>query len=200
MVQKRKKRSLNREVPYVRDTNIIFIGIEGGSHDSREAKYFDIFNEEDIRLQLKVIPCQENRSSPMQVFNHLKEEIQKEPLRDDDEIWVVIDVDRYQKHLPNVARLCKDCGFNLAVSNPCFEYWLLLHFQNPKKHYNSCSDVKNPFSKEMKKDPNNTDGYYGIFYPKFEKAVERAKERDKDGERWPNKNGSRVYRIVERFV
>ena len=23
---------------------------------------------------------------------------------------------------------CKECGFMLCVSNPCFEFWLLLHF------------------------------------------------------------------------
>lgn len=200
MLNKRKKRSLNREIPHLRDTSIIFIGIEGGSEESREAKYFDIFNEKDIKLQLRVIPCKEHKSSPLHVFNHLKTEIQKEPLYDDDEIWVVIDVDRYQEHLPEVARLCVDANFHLAVSNPCFEYWLLLHFRDPKRTYNSCNDAKKPFSIEMEKDINKSDGYHAIFYPKFKDAVERAKVRDVDGERWPNSNGSRVYKIVERFI
>lgn len=200
MLSKRKKRSLNRDIPHHKDTSIIFIGIEGGSEDSREARYFDIFNEEDIKLQFKVIPCEENRSSPQHVFNHLKKEIKKEPLRDDDEIWVVIDVDRYQEHLPELARLCVDAGFKLAVSNPCFEFWLLLHFRDPKRQYKSCKKVKKPFSIEMDSDPNNSEGYYEIFYPKFEDAVKRAKSRDLEEERWPNKNGSRVYKIVERFL
>jgi hypothetical protein len=200
MLSRRKKRSLNRDIPHHKDTSIIFIGIEGGSEESREARYFDIFNEEDIKLQFKEIPCEENRSSPQHVFNHLKDEIKKEPLRDDDEIWVVIDVDRYQEHLPEVARLCVDAGFNLAVSNPCFEFWLLLHFRDPKRQYKSCKEVKKPFSIEMDSDPNNSEGYYEIFYPKFEDAVKRAKSRDLEEERWPNKNGSRVYKIVERFL
>lgn len=200
MLNKRKSRALNRDIPHKRDTSIIFIGIEGGSQDSREAKYFDIFNEEDIRLQFKVVPCEENRSSPIHVFNHLKDEINREPLRDDDEIWVVIDVDRYHEHLPEVARLCNDANFNLAVSNPCFEYWLLLHFRDPKRKYRSCKDVKKPFSLEMEDEPNNAVGYHSIFYPKFQDAVKRAKKRDAVEERWPNENGSRVYTIVERFL
>ena len=202
MLKKRKKRSLNRDIPHEKDTNIIFIGIEGGSHQSREAKYFDIFNEKDIRLQFKVIPCKNNRSSPIDVFKHLKKQIEKEPLHDDDEVWVVIDVDRYHEHLPEVAKLCHDVGYNLAVSNPCFEYWLLLHFQNPGKQYSSCNEVKKVFSEEMESDPRNTEGYYGIFYPKFSKAVKRAQKLDvaDDGDRWPNKNASRVYRIIKRFV
>jgi hypothetical protein len=200
MLRKRKKRALNRDIPHERDTSIIFIGIEGGSEESREAKYFDIFNEKDIKLQFKVIPCKDNRSSPIHVFNHLKKEIQKEPLNDDDEIWVVIDVDRYQEHLPEVARLCVDSGYNLAVSNPCFEYWLLLHFRDPRRQYKSCNDVKKPFSIEMDNEPNNSEGYHAIFYPKFIDAVARAKDRDVDGERWPNTNGSRVFEIVERFI
>ncbi len=200
MLNKRKKRALNRDIPHLKDTRIVFIGIEGGSEESREAKYFDIFNEEDIRLQFKVIPCRENRSSPLHVFRHLKNEMENEPLREDDEIWLVIDVDRYHEHLPEVARLSVDAGYNLAVSNPCFEYWLLLHFRDPKRKYNSCKDVKKSFSIEMEKDPNNKDGYHAIFHPKFKNACKRAKERDVEDERWPNENGSRVYQIVERFI
>ncbi len=200
MLNKRKKRPLNRDIPHLRDTSIIFIGIEGGSEESREAKYFDLFKEQDIRVQFKVIPCEENRSSPLNVFRHLREEIEKEHLYEDDEIWIVIDVDRYQDHLPEVARLCHGSGINLAVSNPCFEFWLLLHFRDPKVQYKSCKDVKKPFSIEMERDPNNSGGYHAIFYSKFKDAVERAKVRDIDQERWPNRNGSKVFQIVERFI
>ena len=43
-----------------------------------------------------------------------------------DEIWCVFDVDQH----PNVSRAIHDArqsGIKVAVSNPCFELWLVLH-------------------------------------------------------------------------
>jgi len=44
-----------------------------------------------------------------------------------DEVWCVFDVDEH----PGVAKaraIALDAGLQLAMSNPCFELWLLLHF------------------------------------------------------------------------
>lgn len=45
---------------------------------------------------------------------------------DFDEIWCVFDIDEH----PNMASAlqeARDAGVNVAVSNPCFELWLVLH-------------------------------------------------------------------------
>lgn len=200
MLNRRKKRSLDRSVPHHRDTNIIYIGIEGGDRQSsREARYFDIFKERDIRFQFKVIPCDENRSSPDQVLGHLKSELEKELLQDGDEKWMVVDVDEYEPHLSKVGQECKDAGINLAVSNPCFEFWLLLHYENPKGSLPSCNEVKAVLNPHMNEDPNNDSGYASMFFDKAETAIERASQRDNPEERWPNQNGSRIYQIIQRF-
>lgn len=200
MISKRKKRSLDRSLPHRRDTNIVFIGIEGGDGKvSREARYFDIFKEQNVRFQFKVIPCDNNRSSPDQVLKHLKSELEEEPLQDGDEKWLVVDVDEYEPQLSQVAQECLNSGIKLAVSNPCFEFWLLLHFQEPKNRLQSCKDVKEKLAPIMGQDPGNSDGYSAIFYHKAIKAIERARDKDDLNERWPNGNGSRVYKIIERF-
>ncbi|MGX7825374.1 RloB family protein [Actinokineospora sp. 24-640] len=54
--------------------------------------------------------------------------------RDDevDECWCVFDVEWPQTH-PNLSQaisLAKDHGIRLAMSNPCFELWLILHFED----------------------------------------------------------------------
>ena len=49
-----------------------------------------------------------------------------------DECWCVIDVE-WPEHHPNLARaieLAESEGIQLAISNPCFELWLILHFQD----------------------------------------------------------------------
>jgi len=200
MVSRRKKRSLDRSIPHLRDTKIIFIGIEGGDCKiSKEARYFDIFKEQDIRFHFRVIPCDEHRSSPDQVLDHLKSELEKEPLQEGDEIWMVVDVDKYEPHLSKAAQECMDAGIGLAVSNPCFEFWLLLHYQDPDDQLQSCKDVKKVLSPFMDADQNNDSGYAAMFFDEAETAIKRARHRDNPEERWPNKNGSRVYQIIERF-
>lgn len=46
-----------------------------------------------------------------------------------DEIWCVFDVDEHAK-LADARQQARDKGIELAVSNPCFELWALLHFQS----------------------------------------------------------------------
>jgi RloB-like protein len=45
-----------------------------------------------------------------------------------DEIWCVFDVDEHAR-LADARQQARDNGIELAVSNPCFELWALLHFQ-----------------------------------------------------------------------
>jgi hypothetical protein len=44
-----------------------------------------------------------------------------------DEVWCVFDVDEHPR-LDDARRTADASGVELAISNPCFELWLLLHF------------------------------------------------------------------------
>jgi hypothetical protein len=49
-----------------------------------------------------------------------------------DECWCVFDVE-WPRHHPNLDRalqIAQTNGIRLAVSNPCFELWLILHYQD----------------------------------------------------------------------
>ena len=50
-----------------------------------------------------------------------------------DEVWCVFDVDRHQR-LDEAVREGARTGVELAISNPCFELWLLLHFGEQTAH------------------------------------------------------------------
>jgi hypothetical protein len=56
-----------------------------------------------------------------------------------DECWCVFDVEWPQNHphLREAVQLAKDNGIRLAVSNPCFELWLILHFEDQTAHLNT---------------------------------------------------------------
>ena len=67
------------------------------------------------------------------MIKRLDEYIEKKDfaLEKDDELWVMIDVDRWNKStLQEIAKEARQKGYRLAISNPCFELWLLLHFRD----------------------------------------------------------------------
>ena|SRR5437868_1491875 len=47
-----------------------------------------------------------------------------------DEVWCVVDVEAPKEHpgLTEALRLAKAGKVNVALTNPCFEIWILLHF------------------------------------------------------------------------
>ena len=87
-------------------------------------------------------------------------------------------------------------NYHLAVSNPQFEYWLLLHFENGKKISNGKECVR----RLRYYCPNYTKN--DIQPHKYEKGIDKAirRAREKDSppcKSWPRQNGSTVYLLVE---
>ena len=50
-----------------------------------------------------------------------------------DQVWCVFDVDAHP-NLPEALQQAKANGIRIALSNPCFELWILLHFQDQRAH------------------------------------------------------------------
>jgi hypothetical protein len=50
-----------------------------------------------------------------------------------DEVWCVFDVDDHPR-VDDAKQQARDNGIKLAISNPCFELWVLLHFQDQRAH------------------------------------------------------------------
>lgn len=46
-----------------------------------------------------------------------------------DEVWCVFDVDQHTR-LREAIQQADACEIKLAVSNPCFELWILIHFRD----------------------------------------------------------------------
>ena len=198
----RKKRPLDRSLKTLRDTRLLIIATEGRM---TEKQYFAQFHNRGI--QVKVIPTgEDNKSSPEYVLERLKHFRQEHELEMNDELWLMIDVDRWQTQtLKKVTKEAKDSGFQLAISNPCFETWLLCHYILPTLKTRACKKITEQLEKELKRVHNsgynkaklNTD----YFKPYVEQAVRNAKKLDnKPNARWPYQVGSHVYKVVEQLV
>jgi hypothetical protein len=121
-----------RKRPF-RDAKLIVIAAEG----SREEKeYFEGLQEfiDSTRLQIKFLrrPVgEEGNSAPHWVLSQLTEYRRENRPKAGDELWLVIDADRWDAH--EVARViseAKKSGIESGLSCPCFEVFLLCHFES----------------------------------------------------------------------
>ena len=106
---------------------IFVIATEG---KETEQEYFSIlkkYSSATINL------CHSNtNSNPFYVLKRLKQTIKYKNLKENDEAWVVIDKDSWTTNdIEKVYKWAtKSDNYGVALSNPCFEYWLLLHFDD----------------------------------------------------------------------
>lgn len=74
-------------------------------------------------------PKGHTESAPKHVFQMLKAYKSSHRLQPQDEFWMVVDRDQWEfNHWVNKCH--KEGNFYIAISNPCFEFWLLLHHFN----------------------------------------------------------------------
>lgn len=98
-----------------------------------------------------------------------------------DEIWCVFDVDEHPK-LIDAMQQAEANKISIAVSNPCFELWLLLHFKDHRAWINrhaaqsACRECLKGFEKEID---------FLAIRNRMEEAIHRATEL----ERWQQGRG-----------
>lgn len=124
----RKSRPLDRTSGSPRDTSIVVIACE----DTHAVKqYFSKFRTR--RVQYKILPTVDGDSSPRAVMARLDFYQSEFATEEHDELWICIDADhwirgQHQREFSQVLQECRSKGYGVAISNPCFEVWLLMHF------------------------------------------------------------------------
>jgi hypothetical protein len=137
----RKNRAYKKREPH-RDARLFVIVAEG----EREDAYFRYFEGKSLRLRIKIVPRKENRSAP----NHFLERLQQfqeagEWMPDqDDQLWFVLDVDCWKREqVEELRSLCQQFpNWQIAISNSCFEVWLLYHFTDQPVSSEQCQPLK----------------------------------------------------------
>lgn len=123
-------RSYERNEP-TREIKLVYIFCEGAK---REPQYFIQFGKTNARIKIKVIPAdRQGNNSPMGLFDAAKNLFDTPDgpdfqLLDDDEVWFVVDVDKWKTNLARLSECAPNRKWNVCISNPCFEVWLHYHF------------------------------------------------------------------------
>ena len=213
----RSRNSLIRERHEAfRDARLIVIASEG---KDTERIYFKALAKEytNPRVHVHILErseSEQNNSSPEHVLKQLNNYKEQYALEADDELWLVVDKDRWtEAMLSRVATECaQDDYMHMALSNPCIEFWLLLHLvdvllltheeqlqwlENRRKSRNADPYLKVRLRQEM-------GSYHESAYDaqmliaNVETAIEQARALDKNpADRWPQTLGTRVYLLAE---
>jgi hypothetical protein len=193
----RNKRPLNRKILHLRDTRLLIIFSEG---EKTEKQYFESDLFRNHRIQVKVVESQNGVSAPKHVFERMKSYIAGVDLEPNDEYWLMTDIDRWPiDQLSDVfsKAIRGKRKANLAISNPSFELWLYLHFEEWSAGNCRAAHIKTAL-RELHGSYNSSRLSIDWFEGKVDLAVERAKRMCTNAnERWPSNPGTHVYRVVE---
>ena len=177
---------------------LFLIAVEGLK---TEPTYFEIIDKLTVTNHIELIQGSSN-SSPRHVLERMKDRLAKGNLKDSDEAWVVVDKDNWTdeqlRALYEWGKSSKNYG--LAVSNPAFEFWLLLRFEEGND-IRSLDDCKNRLKRYVPK-YNKEINEKKITIKQVNDAIRRAQVRDnppcKDWPRYPGR--TTVYRLVTKIL
>lgn len=204
----------------VNENDLYIISIAG--EGKTEEQYFDGLAE---HLKGKVIHIDrlekedesDTKSHPNHVFSLLEErrDYWREYGVESNELWMVVDRDKQNvsaKQLENIINKCNDCDFNLAISNPTFELWLLLHvssldsfdtallLENARQRVKSKKRYLEILLSDICSGYNKSRLDFEKFKPGINEAIKRAKQLSVSNSELIKSLGTSVCLLVEKIT
>ncbi len=175
---------------------IFYLFLEG---EETEPLYFAMIKRQSIKAHINM-QHSNKKTTAKQILEKAKRFIREEKIRNDDEVWLVIDVDNNtQEDLQTVINWSEaKPNYGLALSNPKFEYWLLLHFEAGNKIKNQ-SDLEARLAHWM---PNYEKSKFdtGSLFAKRMNAIDNARNRYQHCHDWYHDYHSTMFRLLEKIL
>jgi len=91
-------------------------------------------------------------------------------------VWCVMDVEQRGKNptLPDALQRARDRKFNTVLSNPCFEFWILLHFEDSARPYVNCAEVITALQTAIGRPYSKGEDIFALLFPRIGEAIQRA--------------------------
>ena len=169
-----------------------------------EPHYFKEFRRLERRLiELEIVPAGVPKTVVEVAVAMKKKSDEMAKQRKDenlryDYVWCLFDIDEHP-NVEDAKQQARDNSLEIAISNPCFELWLLLHFQDQNAHIDR-NPLKHLCIKHMPgyvKTP-----FCDALFPNLATAIARAAKLDKRNESnsKPFANPSTgVYRLIQKI-
>jgi len=155
--------------------NIIYIICEG---EKTEKQYFESFKRRYSNLNIMCI--HEGYTDPKNIVICAKERKKQYSIDKEkgDGIWCVFDVNsNTNAAIISAVEIANEEGIEIALSNPSFEFWYLLHYEYRSGHIGR-KDVITRLKKYIKH-YDKAVCYYDILNDRLETATNNAKELNK---------------------
>ena len=183
----KKRRSFRRKTPFRAYRKRFVVATEGRL---TEPIYFSMFNSKKSTVHVETLKSRQ-RTAPGQVLDRVK----RAEIKKDDQVYLVIDRDTWEEEkLNQVFQECEQKGYTMTLSNPKFEYWLLLHFEDGNGvNAGNCTARLKVHLPAFTKSHVETNK----LKPRINDAIERAEQKDTPPcADWPINTGTTVYRLV----
>lgn len=212
----RESTSSYRLPHFIDKPKLYVIAAEG---QKTEPHYFDALrrhyekDHRESRLHVHILrrPSEEEgRSAPQyvqQMLDDFLRENKNYDFQEYDELWIVIDTDKWKPEtLSALTMNCQQKQYFLAVSNPCFELWLILHLssfetvrpdiENAPEKSRKCKQLRGDLQQNL-----CLGGEYQDYMPFIPQAIERARALDIAPETvCPEHICTRIYLLVEKLT
>ncbi|MBF0461739.1 MAG: RloB domain-containing protein [Magnetococcales bacterium] len=193
-----KGRRFQRPLGVRRYRKLFVIAVEGVV---TEPQYFALFDDQQSVIHVNCLKGGHD-SSPPQVLQRMENHLKQAGLKSSDEAWLVVDKDQWTD--AQLGTLYTWAGghknYDVALSNPQFEYWLLLHFEDGTG-IASALDCTNRLKRHL---PGYNKGIdvRKINREQIDEAIRRARQRDTPPcVDWPRAlGGTTVYKLVENIL
>ena len=183
MVSRKQKKidSLKRREAFREPRKSILIVCEGSK---TEPLYFNLLQKK-LRLKMADVEIAHKDPAPITVINHaikLRNK-RKDSANDEsnltkvkyDEVYCVMDIDKHES-LTKAINKAKDHKLKIILSNPCFEYWYILHFIKTSSPFHSSRNVISEVKKYHTKYSKGDVTIFDVIFNKTSKAIKRSKE------------------------
>ena len=155
---------------------IIYIICEG---KETETLYFKHFRSRNCLVD--IIPISSKHKAAEHLVKHAKSLISQADYypKDGDQLWCVFDCDdNSSESLRKAAEMAEKSGYGIAFSNPCFEYWYLLHFAAYNGYINGADEVIRLLkSKDRIEKYEKNQDVFDLLLPNQPEAMKHAKKR-----------------------
>lgn len=184
MAKRNRQRKPARRSPYKDSKPLILVVTEG---KFTEPEYLETFARyyKNSRVKVQVHRDAGVPKTIVETAKELKAENKKEAKaqKDEnlkfDEVWCVFDIDEHP-NIPQAVDMARSNGFQLAISNPCIELWLWLHFA-PQPGLRHRHDLQAMLKEQYLPDYDKHIDFAEMSSG-YQNAVDRAKRLEKDAE------------------
>ncbi len=190
-----------RQEPFRESKPVILVVTEGKVTEPEYLKGFAKATR-NSRVRIEIVDGAGVPRTIVEAAKERKREAERRALRERDDnlsydkVWCVFDKDDHP-HFENAKQMARDNDIELAISNPCIELWLWLHFaEQPGMQHRH--DLRGMMKQHIPSYDKHVD--YSDYAAGYEAAVRRASRLD-DAAQAANEDGRNpttgVWRLTE---